>query len=222
MTATNTPSSSHRIWLALIGGCLLGLPTGWLLATLAVLPMFLGLFFFLVLGLFIGAAMFRLGKSAAPVPKSTIITIGSIVTLIIWSFALVVEYRQLSEDAARTVSKSFKNRRFTSEEKIHLQTETGDFVQAYLKDNYPPGQFVGYLCWAATNGTIECPRVLGDDTETYNLNQTGPAWVIRVIVSLFLLGFTLLAQLLGLASTPASYNKSANGPQINMHDKQTH
>ena len=210
MTASDKPSCPECIWLSLIGGCLLGLPAGWLLASLAVLPMFLGLFFFLILGLFIGAVMFRLGKAAAPVPKAILIIIGSLVALVIWGTALVVEYRNLPQDAARTVRGSFKNRSFAPQDKLRLRNETGDYVLARLKEDYPPGGFVGYLRWAATKGTIECPRIFSDDTETHALHQRGLMWVIRVLLSLLLLGFTIFAQFLGLTSSPSRSATSAN------------
>ena len=204
MTTSNKPSLPARIWLSLIVGGLLGLPTGWLLASLAVLPMFLGLFFFLIVGLFIGAAMFRLGKPAAPVPKSTLITIGSIVALTVWGAALFYEFRQLPEDAARTVRSSFPKRYFDKQDQLRLQNETRDYVLAKLKEDYRPGGFVGYLRWAAAKGTIECPRIFSDDTETHGLYQQGLMWVIRVVLSLLLVGFTLLAQFLGLAQSAPS------------------
>lgn len=213
MTASDKPSCPECIWLSLIGGCLLGLPIGWLLASLAVLPMFLGLFFFLILGLFIGAAMFRLGKAAAPVPKSILIIIGSIAALTVWGTALVVEYRNLPQDAAQTVRDSFKKHSFAPQDKLRLQNETRDYVLAKLKKDYPPGGFIGYLRWAATKGTIECPRIFSNDTETHTLHQRGPMWIIRVLLSLLLLGFTIFAQFLGLAQSAPSASGTAPSEQ---------
>jgi hypothetical protein len=170
--------------------------------------MFLGLFFFLIFGLFIGAVMFRLGRAAAPVSKVKIITIGSLIAVVVWGTALVVEYHQLPQDAARTVRGSFPNRSFVRQDKLRLQNETRDFVFTTLKADYPPGGFLGYIRWAATSGTMECPRILGDDTETHALHQQGLMWIIRVVISLLLIGFTLIAQFIGLAQSTQSTSQS--------------
>ncbi|MBN1489250.1 MAG: hypothetical protein JXA69_04975, partial [Phycisphaerae bacterium] len=58
-------------WAAsVIAGLALGLPFAWLLAVLAFLPFYLGLFFFTLIGLLIGAVQFRVGKPAVPWPKA--------------------------------------------------------------------------------------------------------------------------------------------------------
>ncbi|MHC4441217.1 MAG: hypothetical protein ACYTF1_12905 [Planctomycetota bacterium] len=222
MTTSNKPSFPSLFWLALalVVGVILGLPTGWLLATLAVLPMFLGLFFFLIVGLFIGAIMFRVGKQAAPVPKSTLITIGSIVAMTVWGAALVFEFRQLPEDAARTVRSSFPKRYFDKQDRVRLQNETRDYVLAKLKEDYPPGGLVGYLRWAADKGTIECPRIFSDDTETHALYQQGLMWIIRVLLSLLLVGFTTITQFVGLTSIPAKPAQTPNGIEVGQDGSQ--
>ena len=57
MTSTSANSARGRMAWALAAGCLLAVPVGWLLATLAMLPFFLGLFFCMLFSLFIGAVV---------------------------------------------------------------------------------------------------------------------------------------------------------------------
>ena len=84
----------ERGWIgwSLVSGCVVGVPAGALLAYLAVLPMFLGLFFFLLVSLLVGAVMFRFGRSAAPVARRTLWAVGIAVVIVIWFTGLVVEY----------------------------------------------------------------------------------------------------------------------------------
>jgi len=213
MTTSDTSSRPRRIWLSLVAGCVLGLPAGWLLASLAVLPMFLGLFFFLLLGLLIGATMYRFGKPAAPVPRSRLLAIGGITAVAIWGVALVVEYSNLPDDAVRTVRESFRGRYLAKEDVQKLQAEVRRHVPAELRENYPPGGFLGYLRWAAASGEMKCPRVLAPDTEIHTLYQARTLWVVRVVVSLVLLGFALIAQFIGLAEPAKSTEEMVESEQ---------
>ncbi|UCD27520.1 MAG: hypothetical protein JSV03_10400 [Planctomycetota bacterium] len=201
---TETPPAPNRIWLSLIVGCALALPAGWLLATLAVLPMFLGLFFFLLFGLLIGAIMFRFGRAARPAPRSKLIAVGCMASLVVWAVALVTEYRNFPTDAAKAVRDSFPSRSFVKTDLERIRHETHRHVLKQLKEDYSPGGFVGYLRWAATDGTLKCPRIFGQDTATYQLHQRGVMWIIRVVLSLVMVGFTTITQFIGLAESPKS------------------
>ena len=74
---------------ALVAGCLLALPVGWLLATLAMLPFFLGLFFCMLFSLLVGAVVYRVGKPAAPQARPLLWMIGIAVGLAVFGVSLV-------------------------------------------------------------------------------------------------------------------------------------
>jgi len=190
-------------WSLLAGG-VVGIATGCLLAYLAVLPMFLGLFFFLLLGLIIGAVMFRLGKGAAPVPALILWLMGAGVSILVWGTGLFVEYLGLPGDVARAVRVSLP-RRLTQQE----QNELDAGVRRYVLSQFAGNEFrrgpadharavVGYLRWAATDGTMQCPRIFDDSTHAFQLGQRKRGWLTRVILSLGLLGFAVLSQVLSL------------------------
>ncbi len=202
--------ATKRSWIgwSLLSGCVVGVPAGCLLAYLAVLPLFVGLFFFLLVGLVIGAVMFRFGKPAAPVRPATLRQISAAVTVLVWATGLVVEYVEFPDDAARAVRRSLPQR-LTLEQQDELRDNTRRHVLSQLTGRDFQGGFVGYLRgfpsylkWAATQGTMECPRVFNDSMHTLKLPQRGIPWLIRVLVSLGLLAFPILSQLRVLANPP--------------------
>lgn len=211
--------STPRCWIgwSLIAGCVLGVPAGCLLAYLAVLPLFLGLFFFLVIGLIVGAVMFRLGRLAGPRSKASLWLIGSVVVLVIWGTGLVVEYLGFPRDATRAVLKSIPQR-LTPEQRADLYIQTRRYVLArFVGGQSEPGRlgslrgFPAYLRWAATDGTIACPRVFNDSTHKVSLPQRRVGWVIRVGASLALLAFAILAQFLSLPRACVSRSAESRG-----------
>jgi hypothetical protein len=202
--------STQRSWIGwpLIAGCVVGVPAGCLLAYLALLPMFLGLFFFLLVGMVVGAVTFRFGKAAAPIPPTTLRLIGAAVAVLVWTTGLVVEYLDFPREAARAVRHSLAQN-LTADQQDELADRTRQHVLTQLTGRDFRGGFLdhllafsGYLKWAATRGTMRCPRIFDDSTHTVRLSQRGIGWLIRVIVSLGLLAFAILSQVLGLAKAP--------------------
>lgn len=211
---TTTPSTvpnRTRLWLALLIGCALALPAGWLLAPLAVLPGELGLFFFLVIGLIIGAILYRISRPAAPAPRPTLYLIGLAVAVLLWVTGLVVEYRFFPDGAVRAVRVSF-NRVLPAEKRSQIDAQVRQHAFSYLKDRYPPGGFVGYVRWAATDGKMDLPRVIDHSTAPYALPQRHWGWLIRVVLSILFAAGAILSQLLALARNPAVEERTADSP----------
>ncbi len=69
------------------------LPIGWLLCYGALLPFFLGLFFFMLFGLLVGAVVFRIGQGARPIARSRIVGGTTVVVLAVMVVSLTVEGR---------------------------------------------------------------------------------------------------------------------------------
>jgi len=189
------------IW-SLAGGMALAIPIGYLLAYLVALPLFLGLFFFLLLGLLIGAVMFRLGKAAAPAPRQTLWCIGLTVAVLCWLTGHVAEYRWLPADAAEAVLRNSVTQS-VSPERIQQFEQQIHKIAADRIRTFPPGGLLGYWRWRATDGTLELPRMGNDPFYTWPLREKGVIWVVRVVLSLVLVSFTLLSQFLGLAKSPS-------------------
>jgi hypothetical protein len=194
-------NSSVLIW-SLAGGIVLAIPIGYLLAYLAALPFFLGLFFFLLLGLLIGAVMFRLGKAAIPASRPTLWYIGMTVAVLCWLTGNVAEYRWLPADAAEAVLRNSVTQS-VSPDKIHAFEQKIHEIAADRIRTIPPGGLLGYWRWRATDGTLELPRMGNDPLYTWQLREKGIIWVVRVLLSLVLVSFTLLSQFLGLSKLPS-------------------
>jgi hypothetical protein len=193
-----------------IAGCTAGVPAAILLTYLAVLPLFLGLFFFLLLGLLVGALMFRFGRKAAPAPRGRLWLGGTGVVVVMWLTTLVVEYAIFPSLVSQRVGQSW-HRRLTAEEKQTVARETRQAVLSrFVGREYRGGPvdwicaLGGYTAWVARDGTMQCPRGLNNTTYLLQLDQRRRAWVLRVLLSLGLLEFAVLSQYLGLVKTPKS------------------
>ena len=194
---------------------------------LALLPYFLGLFFFALLGLVVGAVMFRFGRPAAPAGRSTLWLIGGFVAALLCVTGLAAEYHGLIgyrvfghefNDAYRHLRRSFRHRAFTQQELDTLRDETRRHVRAQLRTDYPPGGFLGFVRWAATDGTIECPRIFDNATQTVAIRHRGFTWVVRVLLSLGMLTFSIMSQILGLAEPPKPPGVAAADPGARQAD----
>lgn len=184
-----------------LAGLLVAVPSGWLLAYLAALPFMLGLFFFLLLGLIVGAVMYRIGTKS-PVPSASVLWLaGSAVAVMMMLTSLWAEYHALPRSVEKRVRDSYFES-FTPERRDALSRGVKDYVRAELENRYPPGGFVGYLRWAATSGRLECPRILRKSTAEYRLSHRRALWLIRVGLAALMVEWTILSQLFGLRSTP--------------------
>jgi len=218
MTNSRPKNPRIRVAIAVLVGCLLGLPTGWLLASLAMLPAFLGLFFFMLLGLLLGATVYRLASPAAPLGRPLAVGMGMTVVVVIWTAGLVGEYGlvrgydlpwigqngmewcAVDGDATQNVRDWFRRKSLTRDQVVQLRRATREAFDSQLKIKYPPGGFVGFLRWSADgDGTLDLPRVLSPSTQTLQPKQQGTVWIIRITLSFILLAGAVLSQVLGLA-----------------------
>jgi F0F1-type ATP synthase assembly protein I len=213
-----TTQSPLRILASLVLGCVLGIPTGILLAYLAALPGYLGLFFCLLFGLLIGASMYRVGKPAAPVPVGMLVSVAAVVTLLTVFTSVYAEYCELYRSVDNKVRDSFFES-FTAERRQELRTQTYHNVDEYLARNHSPGGFVGYLGWIITDGDLEVPRVFGESTVSFETPQRGFWWVLRVLLSIGLLGWTILSQFIGLRAREST--QGSDGPEESSEESTT-
>ena len=188
-------------WLgwSLAVGVALGLPTGWLLAYLAALPAFLGQFFDLLLGLLIGAAMYRLGRPAAPVPRGHLWAVGGLVAGLVWLTTLAAQYHWFPDDAAQAVIRNSISSSMNTEDLQKFMAGTRRYALDQLREKYPPGGFLGYIRWAATNRQMEIPRPGKEPPFLYHIRGTLVIWYLQLFLSLSFLLFAIESQLLGLA-----------------------
>ncbi|HQE27535.1 MAG TPA: hypothetical protein PL151_07235 [Phycisphaerae bacterium] len=207
-------AATRWIGWALVAGLALTIPAGVLLGYLAALPFFLGLFFFMLVGLLIGAVMFRVAAKAPRPPVGAIWLLGSVVSGATLVVSLWAEYRALPAGVEKlvrgSIAESFAGR---EDERVRLKHGVHEFVATELARAYPPGGFLGYLRWAATDGKLKCPRILRTSTVEYRLAQRQVLWAVRVALSMLLMEAMIVSQLLALRGRKADTADGA-GPGL--------
>jgi len=185
-----------RWWLGVCIGLAVSLPLSWLLSYAGALMFYIGLFFFALFGLMIGAATFRVASVAGPYHRKHVIAGTIILVLVPWSLSMLKEGRDFADDvAARTVherSLDLKGNTVAA----HRGIVSSD-VRAYLRKQYPPGGVRGYIHWVVVDGKISKTDI-SSLAKNWQHGQSGYVWVVRVVLSLALLTFGVATQTLPL------------------------
>ncbi|HNQ22221.1 MAG TPA: hypothetical protein PKK06_03920 [Phycisphaerae bacterium] len=173
----------------------LSIPFGWLLSYAAALPFYLGLFFFVLFGLLIGALAYRLAHPGCPYAASALVAGTTLIVLACWGTSLYKEAADLPHDlASRAVRQTGNLGERTSAD---YQADVARQVRAYLRAHYRPGGTLGYLRWVATSGVIPA-EALSDFPRELSVGQRRASWMVRVVLSLTLLSFGVGSQTLVL------------------------
>ena len=193
-TSGETAGGHGRWWLGVVVGLAISLPLSWLLSYAGALMFYLGLFFFALFGLIIGAATFRVACVAQPYRKKHLIAGTTMLVLVPWSLSMLKEGRDFAGDvAARTVQEKSLDLKGNTVA-AHRNIVTSD-VRAYLSEQYSPGGIRGYMLWVVLDGKISKTEV-SSLAKNWHHGQSGFVWVVRVILSLGLLTFGVATQTL--------------------------
>lgn len=188
---------------AVVVGLVLATPLAWLLAHAAFLPFFLGLFFFVLFGLVIGASMHRVAAPGRPYATLPILLGTTLVVLWAWGFSIHTEYRNFPKQRAReTVSDPRLDLGGRSVGEYRGMVEQN--VRVYLDREFRPGGMLGYLRFVVTDGTLPKAEV-GGTRRNLRAAHRGYIWVSRAVLSVGLLAFGVASQtmLLRLKRDPA-------------------
>jgi hypothetical protein len=192
------PHAPQRFWTAAAVSTGLGFLAGWfLMPPLAPLLYVMGLFFFLLIGLLLGAAAYRFAQPAAPIPKNRLWGLIVVVSLTLWSATMVKEYLHLPLAAEDAVRKSFKMIP-NADERQRLETGLRQFIVEHFKTQYAPGSLIGYARWSLFSGELEVPRILDGRTVHLKMSQRKFWWGFRVIFSLLFTAGAFASQVLPL------------------------
>ncbi len=192
------PSQARQWLLATLAGLAVAVPVSVILSYAGLLPMYLGPFFFLLFGLSVGAAIFRVARHVQPAPKLLVIACPTLVILATFLATMTLEYKQLGPHAAAMTAK--RTRALPPDVSlIDFQAAVSVAAERQIADNYPPGGVFGYLRWAATNGrmVLESERARPPFV-TYVLSQSNIGFTLRVLFSLILLAGGIFSQVLPL------------------------
>jgi hypothetical protein len=180
-----------RLGLGVVAGLMISLPFAWILSYAAALPFFIGVFFFALLGLFIGAVTFRVAAAHRPYPKWQVLLGTIAVICVAWGGTIFKESRDFPTDMAKVAAKQTRDIGDRTVDQFHREVVVG--VQDFLRKQYAPGGLIGYVRWIVTSGRIprgEISVVQG----TLSRPQHGASWVIRVVLSLGLISFGIASQ----------------------------
>jgi len=190
-----------RWWLAVLVGTLFSLPFSWLLSAAALLPFLLGLFFFALFGLIIGALVFRIAAPGRPYRRAAVLAGTTFIIAVCWITSIIIESRGFAHEMgekATDATRSIGN--LTRAEHID---KMADQVRTYMREQYPPGGLIGYVRWSLTDGKIK-KGILEGPRKTIKRDQVKHWWAIRVVLSIGLLAFGVASQTLLLTPTRSS------------------
>lgn len=187
--------SSARWWMGCVVTAVGSLPIVWLLSYAGTLPFFLGLFFFALFGLIVGAVIHRVTAPNRPYGNTPLLIGTTLVVLFGWSLSVVKEARDFPGDLATDTSRKTRDIGDRTIDEFH--DLVANQIRAFLKEKYPPGGTIGYVRWALTSGEIKKGE-LADVKRKLGQPQRRYAWAIRVILSLALYAFGVGSQTLQL------------------------
>ncbi|MEK6798862.1 MAG: hypothetical protein AABZ12_07860 [Planctomycetota bacterium] len=191
----SAPSTSGRWWPGVGAGLMVSLPLVWLLSYAALLPFFLGVFFFALFGLVIGAAIHRVASPAGPYSPVGVLAGTTLVVLLVFGLSLLKESRDFPSDLAHdAVGRTADlHGRTAAEYRAAVEAE----VRAFLKATYPPGRTLGYVRWMAASGEIK-KGALPSVHRSLRRSPNGSWFIVRAALSVGLLAFGVGSQTLPL------------------------
>ena len=187
------PPRPWRWWAAVVAGAIVSLPLGWLLSYGAALVALLGLFFFALFGLVIGAVMYRVGAPARPVSSGRLIGGIVLVVVVCWGLAMWKEVRDFPGDkAAYALRKVAQLPEGVSAEQFVSNVDR--FVRRTLTEEYGGSGFLGYARWVIASSRMEYHVETRKEPIEFKAVQYRGWWIVRVILSIGLLTFGIHAQ----------------------------
>lgn len=190
-----TYNPTSRWWASVCFGVVFSVPFAWLLSYAAALPFFIGMFFFVLFGLVIGAAVFRLASKNAPYRTKPLVIGTTVIVLFIWSFTIIKESHDFPHDTAIQIAN--KTRDIGDQPVQEFHAGVAEQVKQFLRTEYAPGGTLGYMRWVLTDGVL-----VKDDFDAIKQTISAPQikmwWAVRVTLTVLLLAFGIGSQTLTL------------------------
>jgi len=197
------------------GGLLWGLafatPFMLALSFVGLLVFYLGLFFYMLFGLLIGALLYRKWAPLRPLPERRLMVGIAIVTFYTWGGGLYLEgWRNPINVSKAAIGRTEQlPKDMGNEEAMAIfRSET----QGFLREHYPPGGTIGYLRWMMSAKPIAISLGQGQKTIEYKQRQSRVGFPVRVGLSLVFLAFALGSQVMPLRN-------SEDGPIKDLEDE---
>jgi hypothetical protein len=190
-----------RWWAAVAVGTLVSLPIGWLLSYAAALPFFIGLYFFALFGLLIGAVTHRIAAAGRPYGQLAVLVGTTLIVLVAWGLTVVKESRDLPTDIAAQAVR--RTRDLGGRSAAQFRTDVAEDVRRFLAERYPPGGTFGYMRWVLTSGQLKKGDLVSVD-RAMEAPLSRLWWAVRIVLSLLLLAFGVSSQTLTLSRAEES------------------
>lgn len=171
---------------------MVSLPFAWLLSYGAALMALLGLFFFALFGLVIGAVAYRFGVTVRPIPITHIRAGTAIIVFTCWSLSFAKEVRDFPMDkanAAIVVVRPLPDGMTADEFKV----DVARFVKRTLAEEYGGGG-LGYAWWVLSSSRMEYPVETMKHPIVLRPVQYRWWWGIRVVLSIVFLWYGVYSQ----------------------------
>ena len=185
-------------WVAAVAvGSVLSAALGIVLSYVAFLMALLGLFFYLLFGLIVGALTYRVAAPARPQPRWSLAFGTVVIVLAGWGTSLAWEVHTFPHTIANNAIKEVPRLPVGMGKGAFREKVVAD-ARSYINREYPPGGAIGYFRWMFTNGRFEKGVFEGVKAEM-SLSQRGWTWLIRVVLSLLFMSCGVASQTLLLA-----------------------
>lgn len=206
--------SPFLVWLSVLAVALLILfALDYLLGLVIWLPLYCGLFGFLVAGLIAGGTAFRLARKLRPISRGRIWATGILLTLFNAPTALFFEYHHVASGVGELAG--FSKLRVRAAKEGSPRADIVERIELAFRDkltsDFPPGGFLGYARWCVQSG--EMPLQVDDASDIVSVSHRGWRWVIRSVIALVLTFVGLCFSFDGLRSAVPVRNILAPGEE---------
>lgn len=188
----------------------IGVALSRLLASAGLLPFvfgIVGVFFFMLVGLILGAILFRCGGGARPVGRGLLLASVLVPTVAISAGTVVFEYRSVvvdhAEQALRVQNKNPRDRKFAAE-----KAQMRQMIENYWRTRFGAGGVAGYVAWTLRGGKFKIGPTDADERVVVQHKQPGVLWLIRAVISFAALGWAIGGQVWPLGRRPAEGDTS--------------
>lgn len=198
-------SSLGRLWVGFAVAQALLVCLCPLLARLIWLPFYFGLFFFLVGGLLVGAATFRLARPIRPIGRRPLIGGALVVGIVTFAVATAFEYRHFAYTVADPPKfATARNAVVRAGGSLReFEDRAADaFIREITKQYSSPGP-LAYAMWTIKSGKMTL--VVDGQSEAISTDHAGWTWLVRALAEILLLAGGLWSSIESLRSpTPVS------------------
>jgi len=195
----------------------------WLLARLVWLPMFFGLFFFLVAGLLVSAITFRIARCARPLTSGAIARGAIVVSLLTAVVTLFWEYEHFSDtvgdpprfidarNAAVLAGRASREVQVRASEEFKSAIRSQYLPEGVIHSRYLPLGAIVYVVWTVRAGEMKLS--VEGETDTIFSSHRGVIWPLRTLAATALLAAGLWLGFESLRSSTPTTNVLAPGEE---------